>query len=105
MLKRNNKNFITKVNKLLNESDDDFEFVDEDGMSLDDDFEFFDDDEIGALDKEWNWLVGEYDLDKQNIKNVHWTIGGPYFHDYAETDFATEWRRHHTRINFCKQKN
>lgn len=47
MLKRNNKNFITKVNKFLNESDDDFEFVDEDGMSLDDDFEFFDDDEIG----------------------------------------------------------
>jgi hypothetical protein len=47
MLKRNNKNFITKVRKFLNESDDDFEFVDEDGMSLYDDFEFFDDDEIG----------------------------------------------------------
>ena len=47
MLKRNSKNFITKVNKFLNESDDDFEFVDEDGMLLDDDFEFFDDDEIG----------------------------------------------------------
>lgn len=38
MLKRNNKNFITKVNRFLNENNDEFDFID------DDDFDFIDDD-------------------------------------------------------------
>ena len=45
---------------------------------------------IGDLPLEWNWLVGEYDYNK-NAKNVHWTLGGPYFEDYARSDYADEW--------------
>ena len=48
------------------------------------------DDAIGTLDLEWNWLVGEYEYNK-DAKNVHWTLGGPYFEDYARSDYADEW--------------
>ena len=45
---------------------------------------------IGEIPLEWNWLVGEYEYNK-NAKNVHWTLGGPYFEDYARSDYADEW--------------
>ena len=32
------------------------------------------DDAIGSIPLEWNWLVGEYDYNK-DAKNVHWTLG------------------------------
>ena len=56
-------------------------------------FTWLEDDEIGDLDIAWNWLVGEYDLKQlgTNVKNVHWTVGGPYFNEYENVDFADEW--------------
>ena len=45
---------------------------------------------IGKLDLEWNWLVGEYDYNP-DAKNVHWTLGGPYFKEYQDSDYANEW--------------
>lgn len=48
------------------------------------------DQQIGALPLEWNWLAGEYDH-KEDVKNVHFTEGGPWFDDYKETDYADEW--------------
>ena len=45
---------------------------------------------IGEIPLEWNWLVCEYDYN-QNAKNVHWTLGGPYFKDYNTSDYADEW--------------
>ena len=48
------------------------------------------DDAIGSIPLEWNWLVGEYEYNK-DAKNVHWTLGGPYFKDYARSDYADEW--------------
>ena len=48
------------------------------------------DEQIGALPLEWNWLAGEYDH-KEDVKNVHFTEGGPWFDDYKETDYADEW--------------
>lgn len=51
---------------------------------------------IGALDLGWNWLVGEYEAPSQEvadrIKVLHWTNGGPWFPDYADAEFAEEWR-------------
>ena len=44
---------------------------------------------IGTLDLEWNWLVGEYDYNP-DAKNVHWTLGGPYFKDYQDSDYSQE---------------
>jgi len=45
---------------------------------------------IGSLPLEWNWLVGEYPY-KEDVKNVHYTKGGPYFKDYNTCDYSSEW--------------
>ena len=47
---------------------------------------------IGSLPLTWNWLVSEYDY---NVKadNVHFTLGGPYFKGYENSDYANEWYR------------
>jgi hypothetical protein len=66
-------------------------------------FTWLDDAEIGELDIRWNWLVGEYDDPPKDVKNVHWTLGGPYFHEYKNADFSTEWFDELNKINFCKQ--
>lgn len=46
--------------------------------------------EVGALPLDWNWLVGEYPAN-QFAKNFHYTLGGPWFPAYRETDHAKEW--------------
>lgn len=45
---------------------------------------------IGSLPLEWNWLAGEYAY-KENVKNIHYTEGGPYFEQYADCDYSSEW--------------
>ena len=40
----------------------------------------------GNIPLEWNWLVGEYEYNN-NAKNVHYTLGGPYFNDYKDCDY------------------
>jgi hypothetical protein len=53
-------------------------------------FKWLDDTLIGSLPLEWNWLVGEYDY-RADAKIVHYTLGGPYFDDYRNCDYAGEW--------------
>ncbi len=48
------------------------------------------DDLIGALPHRWNHLVG-YDAPDPEAANVHFTIGGPYFTEYAGCEHAAEW--------------
>ncbi|KQW68737.1 glycosyltransferase [Methylibium sp. Root1272] len=48
------------------------------------------DDLIGALPHGWNHLVG-YDAPEADAFNVHFTIGGPYFKEYAACEHAAEW--------------
>ena len=45
---------------------------------------------IGDLPLEWNWLVGEYEH-KEDVKNVHFTEGGPWFDDYKNCDYSKDW--------------
>ncbi len=45
---------------------------------------------IGELPLEWNWLVGEYDHNPA-AKIAHFTLGGPYFEEYRQCDYADEW--------------
>lgn len=45
---------------------------------------------IGALPHRWNHLVG-YDAPDPDAANVHFTIGGPYFTEYASCEHAAEW--------------
>lgn len=61
------------------------------------------DDQIGSLPLEWNWLVGEYQKN-ENAKNVHFTIGGPYFDEYKDCDYADEWFKTKQKLNFARQK-
>ena len=57
--------------------------------------------EIGSLPLEWNWLVGEYDMNP-DAKIAHFTRGGPYFADYADCDYADEWRAALARTTFAE---
>ena len=45
---------------------------------------------IGDLHLTWNWLVGEYPHNPY-AKNVHFTIGGPWFEQYENCDYSFEW--------------
>jgi hypothetical protein len=45
---------------------------------------------IGELALEWNWLVGEYPYNPA-ARIVHFTLGGPYFGEYRQQDYAEEW--------------
>ena len=58
-------------------------------------FKWTHEENVGELPLEWNWLVGEYPYNK-DAKNVHWTLGGPYFADYNNSDYADEWFRIYT---------
>lgn len=53
-------------------------------------FAWIDDALIGELPLEWNWLVGEYAYNA-DAKIVHYTLGGPYFPEYKNCDYAGEW--------------
>ena len=57
---------------------------------------------IGELPKEWNHLVGVYEPYGE-VKLVHWTEGGPYFHDYACAPYADEWLRENQAMEHCSQ--
>jgi hypothetical protein len=67
-------------------------------------FLWLDDSQIGAIDVRWNWLVGEYADPPSDVKNVHWTVGGPYFHEYRTSDFSEEWFAEAQRMAYCKQR-
>lgn len=57
---------------------------------------------VGALDPKWNWLVGEYEHNP-HAANVHFTVGGPYFQEYADCDYSQEWRREYADMTHCAQ--
>jgi hypothetical protein len=67
-------------------------------------FQWLKDEEIGSLDVRWNWLVGEYANPPLDVFNAHWTVGGPYFHEYKDADFAQEWFAEYERMVFCLQR-
>lgn len=51
-----------------------------------------DDSLIGGLPECWNHLVG-YHPPRRGMALVHYTLGGPYFHEYRDCEYAEEWRR------------
>lgn len=53
-------------------------------------FEWVNDADIGGLDKDWNYLVGEYPAD-HIPKAIHYTLGGPWFEQTKNCDFADLW--------------
>ena len=63
-------------------------------------FKWLDESLIGELPFKWNWLVGEYPY-KEDVYNIHFTEGGPYFKEYKNTEYAEEWFKIYdmTKIN------
>lgn len=53
-------------------------------------FAWLQDEQIGALPIDWNWLVGEYDVNPQ-ARILHYTLGGPWFPEYRDCDHAEDW--------------
>lgn len=51
-----------------------------------------DDSLIGELPSTWNHLVA-YDAPRKDVSLVHYTIGGPYFKEYADCEYSAEWRK------------
>jgi len=45
---------------------------------------------IGELPSKWNHLVG-YDAPRRDASLAHFTIGGPYFEEYRDCEYAAEW--------------
>jgi len=50
-----------------------------------------DDQAIGALDREWNFLEGEYPKPEVVPGVIHFTNGGPWFEQWQECDYADLW--------------
>ena len=59
---------------------------------------------IGDIPHAWNHLVA-YDPPEPitEISNLHFTTGGPYYHDYSETDFAVNWFNERDHMLWCDQ--
>lgn len=50
------------------------------------------DSEIGGLSQEWNWLVGWYrEPEDGKPRAIHYTLGGPWFEDYQDCEYADVW--------------
>jgi lipopolysaccharide biosynthesis glycosyltransferase len=46
---------------------------------------------IGALDLDWNFLVGEYAKPEKAPRVLHYTNGGPWFEDWRACDYSDLW--------------
>lgn len=58
------------------------------------------DDEIGDIPTAWNWLEGWNTIETDGNPNaVHFTSGGPWFDDYQDVDFASEWKAMAAKIS------
>jgi Glycosyl transferase family 8 len=65
-------------------------------------FTWLDDSLIGELPIVWNWLPDELGANPA-AKLLHWTLGAPCFHEYADVPMADEWHRERQLTDFCKQ--
>ena len=66
-------------------------------------FKWLEDNEIGSLDERWNWLEG-WTSNHNNKKPfaVHFTRGGPWFDEWQDVEFASEWIKE--REEYLKNK-
>ncbi|RJF76854.1 glycosyltransferase [Azospirillum cavernae] len=64
-----------------------------------------DDSLIGDLPHRWNHLV-DYDppAPRDEVSNLHYTIGGPYFDRYVDCGYADLWFQERDRMMHCLQR-
>lgn len=58
---------------------------------------------IGALPRRWNHLVG-YNEPGDDVSLVHYTLGGPYFSEYKDCEFASEWLQERDAMLFAERR-
>lgn len=66
-------------------------------------FSWLEDNRIGELPPEWNWLPDEYG-ENSDAKLLHYTLGTPCFHEFANTPQANEWHRERLLTEYCQQR-
>ena len=62
------------------------------------------DDLIGEIPSRWNHLVG-FHPPRRDASLVHYTLGGPYFDEYRDCEYAEEWRRERQAMLRADQRN
>jgi len=67
-------------------------------------FSWIDDERIGELPHEWNWLPDEYGPNPA-AKLLHYTLGTPCFHEFADTPQGNEWHRERILTEYCQQRD
>ncbi len=65
-------------------------------------FTWLADDLIGELPKVWNWLPDEFGPNP-DARLLHWTLGTPCFHEYADAPMAEEWHRERMLADYSLQ--
>jgi len=61
------------------------------------------DDLIGEIPHRWNHLVA-YDEPDNDVSLVHFTVGGPYFNEYRDCEYAEEWFEERKIMENCEQR-
>ena len=67
-------------------------------------FTWLDDERIGELPPEWNWLPDEYGPNA-DAKLLHYTLGTPCFHEFADTPQGNEWHKERILTEYCQQRD
>lgn len=67
-------------------------------------FTWLDDNRIGSLPIEWNWLPDEFGPNP-NAKLLHYTLGTPCFHEFADTPQGDEWHHERSLTEYCQQRD
>jgi lipopolysaccharide biosynthesis glycosyltransferase len=67
-------------------------------------FTWIDDERVGELPKEWNWLPDEYGPNP-DAKLLHYTLGTPCFHEFANTPQGDEWHKERIFTEYCLQRD
>jgi lipopolysaccharide biosynthesis glycosyltransferase len=67
-------------------------------------FTWLDDSRIGELPIEWNWLPDEFGAN-ENAKLLHYTLGAPCFHEFADTPMGDQWHRERILTDYCQQRD
>jgi hypothetical protein len=58
---------------------------------------------VGELPYEWNHLVSDMPP-CPDAKNIHFTTGGPYFHEYRHCEHADKWFTERALMNNVVQR-
>ncbi len=66
------------------------QMIDQESGSILHRFSWLTAEDIGSLPPEWNALIGEHKIE---AKIAHFTLGIPWFPQYADSRYANEWRR------------